>query len=81
MKNCVFFLFVLKGYIILTFCCVDQNEERQKFEKPKRKYNGTYGRMLSLAAHALAEVSKCSLHHKPILSFLSPVTLFRHYDF
>ncbi|CAH8252001.1 unnamed protein product [Arabidopsis lyrata] len=32
-----------------------QNEERQKFEKPKRKYNGTYGRMLSLAAHALAE--------------------------
>ncbi|XP_023646018.1 O-fucosyltransferase 2 isoform X2 [Capsella rubella] len=32
-----------------------QNEERKKFEKTKRKYNGTYGRMLSLAAHALAE--------------------------
>lgn len=24
--------------------------------KPKKKYNGTYGRMLALAAHALAEV-------------------------
>ncbi|CAE5957247.1 unnamed protein product [Arabidopsis arenosa] len=32
-----------------------QNEERKKFEKPRRKYNGTYGRMLSLAAHALVE--------------------------
>ncbi|KAL1199034.1 O-fucosyltransferase 2 [Cardamine amara subsp. amara] len=30
-----------------------QNEERKKYGKPKRKYNGTYGRMLSLAAQAL----------------------------
>ncbi|VYS45804.1 unnamed protein product [Arabidopsis thaliana] len=32
-----------------------QNEERKKFEKQKMKYNGTYGRMLSLATDALAE--------------------------
>lgn len=24
--------------------------------KPKKKYNGTYGRLLAYAAHALAEV-------------------------
>lgn len=36
---------------------MNQNEERKKFEKQKMKYNGTYGRMLSLATDALAEVN------------------------
>lgn len=36
---------------------MNQNEELKKFGKQKREYNGTYGRMLSLAAHALAEVN------------------------
>ncbi|XP_010476148.1 PREDICTED: uncharacterized protein At1g04910-like isoform X2 [Camelina sativa] len=34
---------------------LSQKEERKRFEKSKRKYNGTYGRMLSLASHALGE--------------------------
>ncbi|KAG2323709.1 hypothetical protein Bca52824_006437 [Brassica carinata] len=32
-----------------------QNDERQKFGKSKRKHNGTYDRMLGLAAQALLE--------------------------
>lgn len=36
-----------------------QNDKRQKFGKSKRKHNGTYDRMLGLAARALLEVT-CS---------------------
>ncbi|CAN8245200.1 unnamed protein product [Cochlearia groenlandica] len=32
-----------------------QHGEKKKMGKPKKKYNGTYGRMLAYAAHALAE--------------------------
>lgn len=32
-----------------------QHVEKKKMGKPKKKYNGTYGRLLAYAAHALAE--------------------------
>ncbi|CAE5962428.1 unnamed protein product [Arabidopsis arenosa] len=32
-----------------------QHGEKKKMGKPKKKYNGTYGRLLAYAAHALAE--------------------------
>ncbi|EOA39089.1 hypothetical protein CARUB_v10011821mg [Capsella rubella] len=54
------------------------NEERKKFEKTKRKYNGTYGRMLSLAAHALAEVNHVFFKNQSYLPF--SVTLFCYFD-
>lgn len=36
---------------------VDQNVEVRRFGKSKRKHNGTYDRMLDLAAQALLEVT------------------------
>uniref|UniRef100_A0A1J3FWH6 O-fucosyltransferase family protein n=1 Tax=Noccaea caerulescens TaxID=107243 RepID=A0A1J3FWH6_NOCCA len=34
---------------------VQHGEKKKKMGKPKKKYNGTYGRLLAFAAHALAE--------------------------
>lgn len=40
--------------------------------KPKKKYNGTYGRLLAYAAHALAEVLSFPLS---TFRFLKPKSL------